>query len=81
MCFIVDEVSAKPVDCKVEDGRGGVQSLTDENGCTTDAQLLPAFQAVGPGHWATAFPAFSFPDSQLVHYKCTLMICSGHCPE
>ncbi|KAF6206172.1 hypothetical protein GE061_017398 [Apolygus lucorum] len=74
-------MSARPVECKVEDGRGGVQALTDERGCTMDPQLLPSFKIVSPGHWATAFPAFSFPDSQLVHYKCILMICSGECPE
>ncbi|XP_014240110.1 uncharacterized protein LOC106661324 [Cimex lectularius] len=76
-----DGVVGKPVDCKVKDGRGGSQSLTDDRGCTTDAGLVPALKMVEQGHWETAFPAFSFPDTQLVHFTCMLMICSGNCPQ
>ncbi|KAK9512879.1 hypothetical protein O3M35_001197 [Rhynocoris fuscipes] len=74
-------ISGTPVDCRVDDGHGGTQSLTDDRGCPTDPALVPRLRQAAPGHWATAFPAFSFPDTHIVHYTCLLMLCSGSCPK
>ncbi|XP_073983484.1 cypher [Rhodnius prolixus] len=74
-------ISGLPVECRVDDGHGGTQSLTDDRGCPTDPALVPRLRQAAPGHWATAFPAFSFPDTHIVHYTCLLMLCSGACPK
>ncbi|CAH1401630.1 unnamed protein product [Nezara viridula] len=77
-----DGITGMPVDCRVEDGHGSSQSLTDARGCPTEPSLVPALHpAKSPGTWVTAFPAFSFPDSSLVHYICLLMLCTGECPQ
>lgn len=79
--LIAEGISGLPVECRVDDGHGGTQSLTDDRGCPTDPALVPRLRQAAPGHWATAFPAFSFPDTHIVHYTCLLMLCSGACPK
>ncbi|KAL1132078.1 hypothetical protein AAG570_010036 [Ranatra chinensis] len=76
-------ITSQPVDCGVHDGHGSRQSLSDRQGCPTDPSLVPRLrQDVSGTHatWATAFPAFSFPDYQLVHYTCRLRLCKNYCP-
>lgn len=73
------------------------QRLFDEFGCPIDAQLMDDFSEeivnIEDG-WSklndddvvqkihtTKFQAFKFPDRDIIHFNCGIMLCKGECPR
>ena len=73
------------------------QRLFDENGCPIDSQIMPDFTETiiniedgwSKNHeddivqkvFSTNFQAFKFPDREIVHINCGILLCKGKCPD
>lgn len=60
--------------------------LTDEDGCTLDAVIMPNFKEFvhetgNSKVLFTTFPAFKFPDRSNLHIQCTVVVCNTTCPK
>lgn len=72
------------------------QRLFDEFGCPIDSQIMPDFTETtvdiedgwSKNHeddlvqkvFSTSFPAFKFPDRDIIHINCGVHLCRGKCP-
>ncbi|CAB16488.1 ZP domain-containing protein [Caenorhabditis elegans] len=71
--------------CTAEDGGSDTVQVVDENGCTTDGELLsPIKYKEGSMRAAASSHAFKFVDNHIVYFKCNIRITvknpSGECP-
>ncbi|KAG5680595.1 hypothetical protein PVAND_010091 [Polypedilum vanderplanki] len=73
------------------------QKLFDENGCAVDNNIMPEFEEtivnVEDGWsksneddivkkvFSTKFQAFKFPDKDIIHFNCGIILCKGDCPK
>lgn len=73
------------------------QKLFDEFGCAIDVSLMAEFQekliSIEDGWskaneddvvqkiYSTNFQAFKFPDKDIVHFNCGILLCKGECPK
>uniref|UniRef100_A0A1I7UFQ4 ZP domain-containing protein n=1 Tax=Caenorhabditis tropicalis TaxID=1561998 RepID=A0A1I7UFQ4_9PELO len=71
--------------CTAEDGGADNVQVVDENGCTTDGELLsPIKYKEGSMRAAASSHAFKFVDNHIVYFKCNIRITvknpAGECP-
>ncbi|KAF1763691.1 hypothetical protein GCK72_003636 [Caenorhabditis remanei] len=71
--------------CTAEDGGADTVKVVDENGCTTDGELLsPIKYKEGSMRAAASSHAFKFVDNHIVYFKCNIRITvknpAGECP-
>ncbi|ULU03565.1 hypothetical protein L3Y34_016805 [Caenorhabditis briggsae] len=71
--------------CTAEDGGADNVQVVDENGCTTDGELLsPIKYKEGSMRAAASSHAFKFVDNHIVYFKCNIRITmkspTGECP-
>lgn len=71
--------------CTAEDGGADNVQVVDENGCTTDGELLsPIKYKEGSMRAAASSHAFKFVDNHIVYFKCSIRITvknpAGECP-
>ena len=56
-------------------------TLTDEAGCTIDAQLFPEWTRINPSLTHATFRTFKWPDSSMIRFECDCSACVADCPE
>uniref|UniRef100_A0A1I7XUR8 ZP domain-containing protein n=1 Tax=Heterorhabditis bacteriophora TaxID=37862 RepID=A0A1I7XUR8_HETBA len=62
--------------CSILDGQGNEYKVIDEQGCTTDSNLMPELSyAKDLTRTFTASYAFNFPDQPSAYFNCQLKLC------
>ena len=66
-------------------GNRAYYDLTDHLGCAVDKDILPDFRVSFNSKTETKvlasdFPAFKFPDADVVSVKCSVLVCQTNCP-
>lgn len=84
------------MNCLAHDGLGDTsQVLSDNIGCPVDELIVPRFRVTtnsssshSQSHdgytlfvHSASFPAFKFPDRDVVQIRCGLQLCRGECGE